>query len=484
MNSINFINYDSRIASFFSFLILGGVVIVNFDSLKYSVEITQFCISFICSIFFILPFVIHLLVRLEFSLFERFVIIFWIFLKSFFTYIYYFEIWGGLDGPFKYLAFSDHLAFHNWAIFVSNYWRTSSEFIISMDVLRSQTINYPVSAYIFGGIYYLFGHYPSVILPWLSSIQFVVAYLALFVFSLANLPVRYSKFVFYFVLWSPLVWITTLLLHRDILILLSVLIIVLGYLLVVARKSFFSGIFFILFGTFIVLNLRAEMLFSVALFFACTCFITFFKNNSLIFKLLVFVSFLFFIILFYNIIYGNFTFLYVQKYDLSSNIFLLLDKYLSKLQNSGKIYGLIMSLGGIFLVPIILPFKFFVGLLAPFPWNFSTFQLLVTQPFYSLESIIRILIFLFALYNLFISKNSYKFSNYGHHLRLFGLFLLLPALFGPKGEARYMLPSIPFLILLANDHVFKFKNWVIGSFVSVFIILMLHIFYYIIVSII
>lgn len=482
MNSNNFINLDAKLATLCASFIFVAVFFFNFSAFYIGSEINQFFISSIFSICLILPYIVHLLSRLEFSLFERFTIIVWIFIKYFFAYIYYFEIWNGLDGPFKYLAYSDHLAFHNWAIFFSNYWKSTGVFFIPMDVLRSQTINYPVSAYLFGGIYYLFGHYPSVILPWLSAVQFIVAYIALLVFSYSDLPVRYSKFVFYFILWSPIFWIVTLLIHRDIFLLFGILIIFLGYILVVGRKSFLTGIFFVLFGSFFVLNLRAEMLFSVALFFVYAVISNILNTKKIIFKILISFLFILIVFLFYNVIYGNLSFLYVPKYDLNANIFLLLDKYLSKLQNAGKIYGIIMSLGGIFLVPIVLPFKFLVGLLAPFPWNFSSFQLIVTQPFYSLESILRVSIFIMVLYNFFICKSSYKFSTFGHHLRMFGFFLLLPALFGPKGEARYMLPSIPFLILMANDHVFKFKNWIIVFFISLFVIFSLHILYYTIVS--
>jgi len=406
---------------------------------------------------------------------ERVVILAWLPLKICFLIYYYFYVWDARENPSLYLHYSDHMPFHQWANRVSEYWRVSSGIIISRKQLYIMSINYPAAAYLFGAMYHCLGKFPGVVLPWLTLFQFYTAVTAQRVLELADLPLKEAKVAFYFMLWSPVVWILTLLIHRDIFIILALLIIV-GATLSLFRRSPL-GLLGVPVGVVLLANLRAELLILVMVWFVLVCLIGVSRYGDLGFaKKLAFFAVFGSITAFVGwTIFGGGSSLYSAKFAMGSKMGQVSAKYMQEGATGNGMYGGVLALGGAFLLPVILPFKLLIGLTAPFPWRFSTVQLAITQPFYSLESILRIALAILMVRSACSWARLKEIYARPSFLPVsMGVVLALGSLMGPQSEVRYMTPAFPLLVPLFGRQASSFRTMFSSLCWAVFAIALLH----------
>lgn len=406
---------------------------------------------------------------------ERITMLMWWVLKLGFMFYYYFYIWEALNHPRLYLSFSDHMAFHEWAGRVSDYWSRSGLKLIPKHEFYLMSIGYPAVAYFFGGLYYFLGRFPGVVLPWLTVLQFISAVVAQRVLEIADLKPRYAKAAFHLLLWSPFMWAITLLVHRDILIILALLIISAGILQLIKGKIL-AGMLGSIAATLLLANLRAEMLYLVLVVFFISLLSVFKYGVSGTTGKTAALSMCFILIaLIFWMIFGEGQELYIAKFNIGTKIYSVASKYLEPKSSSGIFYGFIVPLGGFFIVPLVIPFKLLVGVTAPFPWRFTSYQLMVTQPFYSLESILRISLIIMAARTL-LSRTGRKevLSGRSTLLVITGGIFALGGMLGPQNEVRYLAPAIPLCAPIFAQQATSAMVWIKTILLSCFLIACLH----------
>lgn len=391
---------------------------------------------------------------------ERTIILLWWPTKIAFSLYYYFVVWHSLKNPSIYLGFSDHLPWHVMSGKIADYWSIHGVTLIAKDELHKISVNYPAASYFFGAVYYCFGKRLGAVLSWLTFFQFLSAAAAQKVFEKCGLSSTESKTAFYFILFSPAINVFTLLIHRDILIIFCLFFLIYGYLLLIENKIL-VGLFVTLLFSLFLANLRAEYILLVTIWFLFLLIFAFYKEENKSFFAKVCISFGVCVVILglLWLIFGEGRQYIVAKYnllDFEKHITI----YFKGGASSGGIYGKILSLGGPFLLPVILPFKLLIGLTAPFPWRFHPFELAVTQPFYSLESILRISLLLFICKRLiFRRKFTKKMSKKTIMIVILGVFFLVGGLLAPKGEVRYITPAVVLLTPLFSPYATKIRNW-------------------------
>lgn len=412
---------------------------------------------------------------------ERILISLWWPLKIAFTFYYVFSVWDVARNPALYLHYSDNLPWQLAASRIADYWKMHGVGIIPKPTLVRMSMNYPAAGYFFGAIYYGIGHCLEATLPWLSLVVLLCAALAQRLLEQCGLSQSEAKVAFHFILWSPVMWLFTLLVARDPLIIFSWLVIAYGTILLFQRVNpiNMAALFA---GTIVLANLRAEYLFVELAWFAVVVAYSLKgkkrKGLGTQFALIGLVLACTALIAWGLWGHGGSSW-YVTKYDLGEGVHKQMDLYLKEEGHMHGFYGAIISVGGALLIPVILPFKLLVGLTAPFPWDFSTFALRVTQPFYSLESIIRLALFFFSLR---VVLNWRSFSrSWDTELKLIlalGTLVGIAGLLGPVSEVRYLAPAIPFLVPAFSPFARKARYWVGGTVFAAAAIISLQLLYF------
>ncbi len=411
------------------------------------------------------------------SLLERIALVFWWPLKIYFLYLYVFIIWRFAIEETVYLNYSDHFNLHLIAVSVSNYWKQAGGMMIIPETdLHRISANYPTSAYLFGFLYYKFGHSVAVILPWLSYLHFISASMTQKLFEASGLNIKHAKLGFWLLLVSPAIWLFTFLLHRDIIIIFSLLLFSISVVSFLNKKYIYilPGS---LLSIILIANLRSEYLYVFFVWFTITSliFILFIERLSALQKFNIFIVFLFLAIVMFWMIFGEGSFIYFSKYDISEKAGNVFETYLRGGTAGRGFYSKVFQLGVYFFIPVILPFKFLIALTAPFPWRFGTFTYAVTQPFYSLESILRLMLFFVFVLNLKTMLAARKEKYFP--ILILGIGILLVGLLGPKNEVRYVAPALPLLTPLFCVSKKPFIRYVQAFFFAFIVIAGLHFLY-------
>jgi hypothetical protein len=418
------------------------------------------------------------LVRNGASVGEKILLGAWWPLKLAFAGWYFFEVWGGSGFGSNYLAYSDHLAFHEMAVRFVDYWRQHGFGLIPKDVLIASSINYPAAAYFFGSLYWSLGRYLGPTIPWLSLVQLLCAVIAVRVISISSRDGPAARVALHLMLWSPAIWLFTLLVHRDPLIILAWLVVALGAMLILHARVL-AGTVMAIGATVVLANLRAEYLYLVFGWLTIVAVLS--ARNSSTKEPVVKVALLVVVAACSAFvawaIWGGGTYLYVAKYDLAAGVAEQAGRFLTGGHGRG-FYAAVLSLGAAFLIPVVIPFKLLVGLLAPFPWRFGTFELAVTQPFYSLESILRISLVLFMVGTVLrIGRRQRAWSLESKLLLTLGVLLAITAALGAKSEVRYLTPALPFLTPFFAEFAVRLKYWAMGCAGATMAIGVLHFLY-------
>jgi hypothetical protein len=423
--------------------------------------------------------ILWMMLREPRSFVERFFIGIWWPLKIGITFYYYFVVWDAANQPAIYLQYSDHLPWHELAGRVATYWNQHGLGLISKDLLIRMSLNYPAAGYFFGIIYYCFGHYLSTALPWLSLVILVSSALGQKLMEQCGLPFKEARVALHLLLWSPFIWLLTLLVHRDPLVIFCWLAIAYSTLRAFQRFSLFNFIGLCA-ATVVLVNLRAEYLYVVMAWLMIVGAFSLRKrqNNQIFARIALLGASVIFLIFIGLSIWGADNYWYVSKYDIGVNVNNQIDTYRQMGGKGTGFYGKVLSFGGGILLPFILPFKFLVGLTAPFPWRFSTFQLSVTQPFYSAESILRLTLVYFSFFSIWRLRSVAKEWNIEVKLLLIlGILVMVSGLMGPTSEVRYIAPAIPLLTPLFSASANRPLSWIVGLTFAISSIACLHLAY-------
>ncbi|MHB8533846.1 MAG: hypothetical protein ACYDBW_00155 [Sulfuricaulis sp.] len=413
---------------------------------------------------------------------ERVLIALWWPLKLGFMFYYVFSVWGISHHPDLYLHYSDNLSWHVAASRVADYWSVHGVGLIPKDTLILMSMNYPAAGYFFGSIYYCFGPSLGATLPWLSLVALLSAAIAQRLLEQCELPRAEAKVAFHFLLWSPVLWLYASLVQRDLLIIYVWLVIAYSTVLLFQRVNLLSlGVLGV--STIILANLRAEYLYvELAWLVAVASFSLGRRQGKGLGTRVALLGIATgcAVLIAWGIWGHGGSSWYMTKYDLARGVEGQLDVFLKEGRAGSGFYGAILSLGGVFLIPFILPFKLLVGLTAPFPWNFSTFVLAVTQPFYSLESIIRLSLMFFSL-RVVLRWKMYA-RNWSAETKLvlvLGVLVGVAGLLGPVSEVRYLAPAIPFLVPVFSPFAYKARSWMGGTLFAVLTIVSLQFLYFV-----
>ena len=414
------------------------------------------------------------------SIVERILIGLWWPLKMSFMLYYYFSVWDVSHLPHRYLNYSDNLPWYEAGTRVLDYWTVHGMGLIPKDTLVILSINYPAASYFFGGIFYSFGRYLGPTLPWLSLFMLLSAAFSQRLMEQCGLPRAEAKVAFHLMLWSPALWLYTLLVQRDPLIIFTWLAIAYSTIRLFQRFSILN-LAVLGAATIVLANLRAEYL------YVELAWLAFVAANSLRKQqdksvgtrvALLFIATTCAVLIGWGI-WGGGSAWYVTKYDIGAGVEKQFDSYMQAASSGAGFYGRILSLGGVFLLPIILPFKLLIGLTAPFPWRFTTFELSVTQPFYSLESILRLSLFFFALrVALRWGSFSKAWSIETKLVLMLGALVGIAGLLGPLSEVRYLAPAIPFLVPMFATYAKRKFYWFGGILFAVVTITALQVLYF------
>ena len=468
----------SRIILFTLLLSIGGFVISRYqgqEGTEWGLTLRSMFYASVCA----LP-VIWFILRQPRSLIERVLIGLWWPLKMGFMLYYYFSVWDVSHHPQPYLNYSDNLAWNEIATRVFDYWTLHGVGLIPKNTLVMLSINYPAASYFFGGVFYSFGPYLGPTLPWLSLVMLLSAVFSQRLMEQCGLPRAEAKVAFHLLLWSPALWLYTLLVQRDFLIIFTWLAIAYSTVRLFQRFSIWNLVVLGV-ATLALANLRAEYL------YVELAWLVFVAANSLRRRqdksmgtrvALLFIASTCAGLIGWGI-WGGGSAWYVTKYDLGGGVEKQVDSFLQSASGGSGFYGYILSLGGVFLLPIILPFKLLVGLTAPFPWRFTTFELSVTQPFYSLESILRLSLFFFA-FRVALRWRSFSkaWSIETKLVLMLGVLVGIAGLLGPVSEVRYLAPAIPFLVPLFASYAKAMSYWFGGVLFAVVSISLLQVLYF------
>lgn len=414
------------------------------------------------------------------SMVERILIGLWWPLKMVFMLYYYFSVWEVSHHPQLYLNYSDNRAWHEAATSVVGFWAMNGVGFIPKDTLVRLSINYPAASYFFGGAFYSFGRYLGPALPWLSLVMLLTATFSQRLMEQCGLPRAEAKVAFHLMLWSPVFWLYTLHVQRDPLIFFTWLAIAYSTVRLFRRFSILNLVALGV-ATLVLANLRAEYL------YVELAWLVFVAANSLRKRqdksmgtrvALLFIATTCAVLIGWGI-WGGGSAWYVTKYDLGGGVEKQVDSFLQTARTGSGFYGRILSLGGVFLLPIILPFKLLMGLTAPFPWRFTTFELSVTQPFYSLESILRLSLFFFA-FRVALRWRSFSkaWSIETKLVLMLGALVGTAGLLGPVSEVRYLAPAIPLLIPMFAPYAKRKSYWFGGILFAVVTISSLQMLYF------
>lgn len=414
------------------------------------------------------------------SIVERILIGLWWPLKMGFMLYYYFSVWDVSHLPSVYLNFSDNAAWYEAATRVVDYWTMHGVGLIPKVALVRLSINYPAASYFFGGIFYSFGSYFGPILPWLSLVMLLSAAFTQRLMEQCGLPRVEAKVAFHLMLWSPVLWLYTLLVQRDFLIIFTWLAIAYSTVRLFQRFSILN-LAVLGAATLVLANLRPEYLYVELAWLVFVAANSLWKrqDKSLGTRVALLLITTACAVLIGWGIWGGGSAWYVTKYDLGGGVENQIDVYLQGASTGSGFYSSILSLGGVFLLPIGLPFKLLVGLTAPFPWRFTTFELSVTQPFYSLESILRLSLLFFALRVVLRWRSFSKAWSIETKLVLMlGALVGIAGLLGPVSEVRYLAPAIPLLMPMFSPYAKRKTYWFGGILFAVVAISLLQILYF------
>lgn len=413
---------------------------------------------------------------LQRGILERVVCFLWWPLKIIFVWYFYFDVWG----PDEYLKYAgDNIAFHKMGYDVATYWDRHGVGLIAREKLRVMSINYPAAAYIYGAIYFCFGKVPAVALPWLALSQCWSAILAQMTFLSAGLKQQYAKVVFYYLLFSPVIWYLTIVIYRDIFIILSLLLLAFVTIRFLRYKEFVLFSLGLPLSLILIANLRAEYLLLVLAWIVFTTLYMQFSNRatSLVARTGLISVGLLSIGLLVWAVWGEGRGFYVSKWKGALDVASTAGNYLEAGSAGAGFYAKIHALGPAFF-PIVMPFKLLISLTAPFPWDFSSRYRAIEQVWFSAESLLRLaLLFLMLTGIRAVRKNGITRTREVMVLIALGGALILSALLGPQGEARYITPGVIFIAPLYSVRASSAGAWIPAIFFAVSFIGLMHVVY-------
>jgi len=371
----------------------------------------------------------------------------------------------------------DWQPFHTWGVLFSDYWRHGGDWFPSSELIQEYSMKYPGAIHLFGIPYFIFGQYGYVVIPWLGFIQLLTAAMAYNLFIEAEFEQRVAAYAMLYILYCP-AWLSlTNQLFRDIFLMLGLVVFMYGVIQLI-NKKLINGLLTTSIGFILTILLREQYVLVLAIFsLVIFVFVQRSRLSSVVIMLLV-------AVVGYSI---------VQAVFHPGRDSTIIERTLANFEISSQVGEVgtssyateFANLSG-FLLPVAIPFRFLVGIVAPFPWTNMDVTLAKQcgeSWLYAGLHILQALFHLSLAFMLltFLQKGRDKMVLIGERgliILCFGLFIGLAAALSYVGYYRNILPA--FLFFLPVLFVVHGK-WRLQSMIifSSFLISCLHIAYYV-----
>jgi len=338
-------------------------------------------------------------------------------------------------------------------------------------------MKYPGAIHLFGIPYFIFGQYGYAVIPWLGFIQLLTAAVAFNLFMEADFGRRIAAYAMLYILYCP-AWLSlTNQLFRDILLMFGLVIFMYGVLQAI-NKKWMTGLLAIGAGFILTILLREQY---------------FLLLTSFSVVILVFgrgVRFRSALIVAVVAMVGYYIVQTVVRPEMAGSI---IERTRVSFEESSQVGGgetgsyvdRFGHLSGA-LLPIAIPFRFLVAIVAPFPWTNMNVTLAQQSGESWLYAGLHVLqaqfhLSLALMLLTFFQRGRDKMVHIGKGgllILCFGLFLGLTSVFSWTGFNRNVLPAFLFFLpVLSVAHgQWRFSNMVV---LSSLLIISIHIAYYI-----
>lgn len=392
--------------------------------------------------------------------------------------------WIPMKLLFLWLAPSEEIAmgtgdwepFHIYGMLFSEYWRAGGDWFPPHEIIQQYSMKYPGAVHLFGIPYLIFGQYGYVVIPWLGFIQLITASIAFNLFMEAGLGRRLAVYAMLYLLYCPAWLALTNMLFRDILLMLGLVVFIYG-ILQVTNKKWLGGLVAVGAGFILVILLREQYFLLLAGFSLVALVMG--RGGRWISCLAVAIAAI-----------GGYYFLETLIHPEMGGT--IIERMQFNFEESsavevGAAESFVSHYGPLvwYLLPIAIPFRFLVAIVAPFPWT-NMDPTLAQQAgeswlyagFHILQALIHLSLGLMLLtfFESWRDKLA-RVGNGGLLVLVFGLSLALASTLSYVGYSRNVLLAFLFFLPVVNvaQGHWEFRNMFMFSVV---LLIGLHIAYY------